>query len=195
MNINYKIAFFITLVLLFIAVMAITGLSVYSFSGTMSETQIENNLSVLDEKVSADNLYENTDFRFRFELEDGEQALTCPNVNEYNNNMSVEIIKGLYEIDSPEFACAKEGPPEYIFASKKIYDTTYQENLKSVLKDYNFISEPYTISGIKGFRYVGTILPDLAAPIPSSIDFVVVEKNGIYYQITADFYNRNVSIY
>jgi hypothetical protein len=153
------------------------------------EMQIED---AQEPKVSANNLYQNTDFRFRFDLKDGEQAFGCP--YPVTDHIAVEIAESLMPITDNTMACAKEGAREYVYASKGDFEKE-MKNLKEILESYNYDTRKNYIGDIEGTRYIGMLKDGIDGPIPDQIDFTVIVYKDVFYQITSDFYDRNVYIY
>ena len=210
MDSNYKTAFFITLALLIITGFLFLGYIIFTtiaFMG-MRSNKLDNTVAYKNmqkvqdstsesgsstsstSKVSADNLYQNTDFRFRFDLREGEQVVNCPNENEYNNNVVAFITK------EKGASCNAGGPNEYISAGTLFGGNKDGGMADFIIENYDFRAVDYDINGITGgVRYTGEILPNKIAPMPENIDLVILTKNDISYTITSDFYDRNVVIY
>jgi|688.fasta_scaffold00232_21 hypothetical protein len=218
---NYKLAFFLTLGLLiitggaFLLYVVITTVAFMSAGDSLTEknppydetkmVDYDTSDGRMDDYIKGQDMnpvytvqkYKNEEFKFSFDLMDGEQALACPNKNEYNNNVAVEIMEDTdYEID-PEVACAKEGALQYISAGTLFGGESTKEDSfnKFMSENYTYEASSYKIAGLNGTRYVGKILPTVDGPIPDSIDLVIVKKSGITYEITSDFYNRNITIW
>ena len=216
MNFNYKIAFFITLGLLvvtfisFVLYIMITIFAVmdagieipdpdncdgeYCVSNVINESNTTNPTKYDNKniaKVSENEVYQNIDFGFRFDLNDGEKALPCPYpVGDY---VSVELVMQEEPIIDLEMACAKEGPQEYISAERFGEGSIGFEQF--IYDSYKYTTEKKVISGYEGTRYIGTRLPEVDGPIPNKIDVTVIETDKSIYKITSDFYNRNVYIW
>ena len=215
MNFNYKIAFFITLGLLvvtfisFVLYIMITIFAVmdagieipdpdkcdgeYCVSNVINESNTTNPTKYDNKniaKVSENEVYQNIDFGFRFDLNDGEKALACPYpVGDY---IAVEIVIQDVPITDLEGACAKEGPMEYVSVDKAASGSMFPQFMHD---SYKYTTEKKMISNLEGTRYIGKKLPGVDGPIPDKIDTTVIETENGVYTVTSDFYNRNVYIW
>ncbi len=144
-----------------------------------------------------ENRYVNEEYGFSFKLDSQEEAILCENKNENTDAASVYvIIKG----ESSGISCDSGGSLEEINVIKKNYDNsqlkTPTEIVNSLVRDYyNYTTEEYTISDVKGLRVKGTIKEGKTAPLPDNIDEVIINKDGVLYIITSDFYSKNVEIF
>lgn len=213
MNFNFKIAFFVTLgflamtLVLFALYVVFTmfalmdsGIKKMPMSNTNDcdgdycannpENKVQSNTKYDDKniaKVSEDKVYQNVDFRFRFDKLDSDDIIECPS----DMNLSVYVFDKA-NTDSMNAAekqkiCDYGGSMQYIFVTSK-------KQGAEIMKKYtmDFKTSPYTISGFKGTRYVEDLAQNYVA---EKIDFVAIETNDYFYMITTDFYDRNVYIW
>lgn len=146
---------------------------------------------------TSDNRYINQDFGISFTLEPGERVKECPNVNEYNDNISLWVATGSAPTD-PRDECATDAMVGSILISKKSQGPqtieNYIEQQKGSGYEYQITTEPITISGISGLRVKGDRGAAEPAPLPNTIDELVFEKDGVLYLIPATFLQRDVSL-
>lgn len=133
-------------------------------------------------KVDASTLYQNVDFGFRFDLSKEETALPCEWDSEGHARIAVYLAKGTgFDMDK---VCDYSGTNQYIFVTSD-KDTSAIESIKKVTDTKKFKTEPYEVSSITGTRYTSD----------DGDDFTVLYANGRMYEITSDFYDRNVYIW
>jgi hypothetical protein len=162
--------------------------------------QILSTFKFWEETGSRLNIYKNDEFKFAFDLTGEERALVCPNKNEYNDNIAVEIRPKLNEpLPTDVNECAKGGQiDKTIFASKKAESLNsiedYLKQLQSPGNDYKIITSSITVSGISGFRVIGNRNQGQPAPLPEKIDLAVFYNKGILYVLDALYLNKNFRI-
>ncbi len=183
------------------------GAGVYYFGmnttqKNMKETPTKNTLvsptlSTVSPTVTSNNsnVYENTEYNFTFDLEPGERVVTCPNKNEYYDNLALWTTKYPLPAD-PSIECATEGPFTALFVSRKSYNNpntveNYIENLQSPTNGYQITKTPVNISGVDGLKVVGTRDTTQPAPLPENVNKTVFTYNGVLYIIDEIYIKKN----
>ena len=136
--------------------------------------------------------YVNDEYKFSFTYKRGENVVVCPNKSEGNDNVAVWIGEG------QNAECATEGPYQSIYVSKKNnYVNSIDDHVRQLQasgNDYTITKQPVSVSGVSGYRIIGSRDPSIPAPIPDNIDEYVFSKNGILYIIDQSYFNRNFQI-
>jgi|LakMenE01Jun11ns_1017448.scaffolds.fasta_scaffold9954769_2 hypothetical protein len=212
MNFNFKIAFFVTLGFLAITFVLFAFYLIFTMFAFMDsgvkmpmsntndcdgdycannpENKVQNNTKYDDKniaKVSEDKVYQNIDFRLRFDKLDSDDIIECSS----DINLSVYVFDktqtDFMSVNERQEICDNRSSMQYIYVTSK-------EQGAEIIKKYkmDFKTSPYTISGFKGTRYVENLAQNYGS---EKVDFVTIETNDYFYMITSDFYTKNVTLW
>jgi hypothetical protein len=156
--------------------------------------------------------YFNNEFKFSFTLEEDEEVVECPNVENIHYNETREFTGWISKNHQDnanatklpsgvDLECGSEGTREYFNIIKTNIDANEEDFIKRIgspefnYNEYEITKKPIIVSGLKGYRIDGKRSTTGPAPIPDTIDEILLYKNKFIYTFTSDYYFRNITIY
>jgi hypothetical protein len=143
----------------------------------------------------AQNSYKNSQLGFEFDLKPGERVASCSGESEVSDAYVFQITTspkpespGLEPLCQPSDAT----PLNAIGVSKvgaPYFPASVQDYINELERDYHLNRTTVDISGVNAVRVKGDVMH--LAPLPDSVDKVVFDHQGYFFDVDAIYLDRN----
>ncbi|MBP7768356.1 hypothetical protein KA082_00780 [Candidatus Woesebacteria bacterium] len=146
--------------------------------------------------VTSTDRYTNSEYGISFLLQPGERVIACqPSPDALSLSLTTAPQDPLAD---PSSECATDSLDGMILISKKGVEpasvAVIVANLQSPENGYQITQSPIVIGTLEGVRITGTRDQTTPAPLPQSIDEVLLDTPNLFYTIPASYLERDLRI-